>query len=59
MTQTMAKVLMLMLAKLVTESFFSKVLVNGLDYVAKSSANKLDDKMVAALAEALNVKLGD
>jgi len=57
MQAAIAKALMLMLAKLVTEKFFSKVIVQALDYLAKSSANQLDDKMVAAMAEALDIKI--
>jgi len=57
MQAAIAKALMLMLAKLITEKFFSKVIVQALDYLAKSSANQLDDKMVAAMAEALDIKI--
>lgn len=57
MTAALAKILMGLLWKLATETFFSKAIVYGLSALAKETTNDLDDKMVAAVAEALSVKL--
>ena len=46
-----------LVSKLMTEAFVSKALVYALSSVSQSTENKLDDKMVAAVADALNVKL--
>lgn len=41
--------------KLVTEKFFSKVLITVLRYWSDQTANDYDDKVVDAMAEALGV----
>jgi hypothetical protein len=51
------KIIMALFMKLMTESFLAKFLVYCLQSVSKSTNNKLDDKMVVAIAEALAVKL--
>jgi len=43
--------------KLITGALVEKILVYGLDYWAKKTDNKLDDKMVSAIAEALDVEI--
>jgi hypothetical protein len=43
--------------KLLTEAFMSKVTVYLLQYFSQKTNNKVDDKMTAAVAEALGVKL--
>lgn len=45
-----------LLSKLLTEAFLGRALVYSLSSVAKSTANKLDDQIVGAVAEALGVK---
>ena len=55
--QALAKLMMGLLWKLATESFFSKVIVYGLHSLAKETTNALDDKLVAAVAESLSVKV--
>ncbi len=57
LAQALAKLLMGLLWKIATESFFSKVICYGLSALAKQTSNNLDDKMVAAVAEALEVKI--
>jgi len=57
MSSLIAKVFVAMLAKLVTEKFFSKTIVYSLRAIAKSTDNKLDDQIVWAVAEALDVKI--
>lgn len=51
------KVLVGLLVKLVSEKFFSKILVCSLEAWSKQTANEWDDKVVAAMAEALDVPL--
>jgi hypothetical protein len=46
-----------LLLKLVSETFAAKVLTYTLHEVSKKTSNKLDDKIVGAVAEALNVKV--
>jgi hypothetical protein len=43
------------LSKLVTETFAARMIVYSLDAVAEKTTNKLDDKMVAAVADALGI----
>lgn len=57
MAAMVAKIGMGILMKLLTESFASKVLVYGLNQIAKSTNNKVDDQMVGAVADALGVKV--
>jgi hypothetical protein len=47
------------LKRLITETFLSKVAIEILWALAKSSKNTLDDKIVRHVAEALNVKIED
>lgn len=56
MSQVLAKVGIALLAKLVTESFLSKLLIETLRAWAKTSENAWDDKVVDAMAEALGVE---
>ena len=54
--QEMALRLAIALAmKLLTETVIARVLIAFLESWAKSSENKLDDKVVAAIADALGV----
>jgi hypothetical protein len=55
MAAMIAKLGMGILMKLVTEAFASKILVYGLNQIAKSTNNKLDDQMTKAVADALGV----
>lgn len=55
MAEMLAKIGVSLLAKLVTETFLARSLVYTLDAWAKHSENKLDDKVVAAMADALGV----
>lgn len=55
MSQVLAKVGIAILAKLVTETFLAKLLIETLRAWAKSSENQWDDKVVDAMAEALGV----
>lgn len=55
MAAMIAKLGMGILMKLITESFASKILVYGLNQIAKSTNNKLDDQMTKAVADALGV----
>lgn len=43
--------------KLMTETFIAKTIVEIMWSLAKSSKNKLDDKIVGAAAKALNVSV--
>lgn len=55
MTEIMAKVLIAIITKLITESFLAKLLIEILRSWAKTTANQLDDKVVEAMAAALDV----
>lgn len=55
MSQTLAKIAMSMLAKLVSEKFLSHLVVYGVRALANSTPNKLDDLLTSSLAEALGV----
>lgn len=57
MSNLIVKVLVSMLAKLVTERFFAKTTVYSLRALARKTDNKLDDQIVRAAAEALGVPL--
>ena len=57
MGNLVAKALVALLSRLVTEKFFAKVIVQSLNAIAKSTENKLDDEWVKATAEALGVDL--
>lgn len=56
MSQLLAKVAVGMLARLVTERFLGKVVVEGCRALAARTENKFDDKIVEAMAEALGVQ---
>jgi hypothetical protein len=51
----LAIIAMQMLLKVMTETFIAKVTIATLGTWAKSTDNALDDKVVAAMAEALGV----
>lgn len=53
----LAKIGVSMLAKFLTEAFFSKVLIYSLAAWSKKSENDWDDKVVKAMADALGVPL--
>lgn len=55
MGEIAAKLLVAIVAKLMTDTFLSRVLIACLDAWAKKTDNKLDDKVVAAMADALGV----
>lgn len=57
MGSILAKLLVGIGWKLVTEKVFSNMIVYGGQYLAESTSNKLDDKMVKTIADALDVKL--
>ena len=57
MTGLIAGIGVAILKRLVTETFLSKVGVEILWTLAQSSKNKLDDKLVAHAAEALDIPL--
>lgn len=50
-----AKIGIAIIAKLMTETFLARVLIACLSAWSKDTENKLDDKVVAAMAEALGV----
>lgn len=52
-----AKVIVSLLVKTISEKFFSKVLIYSLQAWSKQTANDWDDKVVAAMAEALEVPI--
>ena len=49
----LARIMVALVVKLMTEAFVSKAIVLALSSLAKNSTNTVDDKMVEALAEAL------
>ena len=53
----LAKLAVALVAKLITETFLSRIIIYSLEAWAKTSENKLDDKVVAAMADALGVPL--
>lgn len=56
MSSVLIKILLSVLAKLMTESFFSKMFIMAGHKLALSTTNKLDDAIVKTAAEALEVK---
>jgi hypothetical protein len=56
-TEMLAKVAISLLAKLLTEKFFAKILIASLDTWSKQTANEWDDKVTAAMAEAMDVPI--
>jgi hypothetical protein len=59
MSGLLVKIAGQMLLKLVTETFASKVIVYTVNEVSKKTTNKLDDKIVGAVAEALGVSVSE
>jgi hypothetical protein len=57
MTEMLAKVAISLLAKMITEKFFAKVVIASLDTWSKQTANAWDDQVVKAMAEALDVPI--
>jgi len=57
MTEMLAKVAIALIAKMITEKFFAKVVIASLQTWSKQTANDWDDKVVAAMAEALDVPI--
>lgn len=55
MTDLLAKLAIAMVSKLLTEKFLSKLLVHSLRAWAQQTENSYDDKVVEAMAEALDV----
>ena len=51
------KALIAIVTKLITEKFFSRIIVYSLNYAAKKTTNKLDDKIVISVADALGVEV--
>lgn len=51
----MTDLLLRLLFKLLTESFISKMVIYSLDAWAKTTASDWDDKVVKAMADALDV----
>lgn len=58
MTQTLSKMAMSLLMKLLTEAFISKMIVHGLRALADKTSNELDDAVVTDIASALGVPEG-
>ena len=52
-----AKIAVLLVTKLLTETFLSRLVIYSLAAWAKNSENKLDDKVVQAMADALGVPI--
>lgn len=57
MSGMLAKVAISLLAKMITEKFFAKIVIASLQTWSKQTENELDDKVVAAMAEALDVPI--
>lgn len=55
MQELAAKLLVGLVVKLMSETFLSRVLIHCLKAWADTTDNKLDDKVVLAMAEALGV----
>lgn len=51
------KALMAIFMRLITAKLLGEVIVYAMNYAAKLSENKLDDQLVKAVADALEVKL--
>lgn len=58
MTQTLSKLMMSLLMRLLTEQFISKMIVHGLRALADKTSNELDDAVVSDIAAALSVPEG-
>jgi len=56
MGAAMEKILMNLLWKVLTEKFMAKMIVHGLKLVADNTENKVDDKIVRDIADALSVQ---
>ena len=57
MTEMLAKVAISLLAKMITEKFFAKVVIASLDTWSKQTENEWDNAVVKAMAEALDVPI--
>jgi hypothetical protein len=57
MTEMLAKVAISLLAKMITEKFFAKVVIASLDTWSKQTENEWDNQVVKAMAEALDVPI--
>lgn len=57
MTEMLAKVAISLIAKMITEKFFAKVVVASLDTWSQQTENAWDDKVVKAVAEAFDVPI--
>ena len=55
MTGILAKILWALVSKMLTERFLGTLVVEGLSALSNKTENKFDDRVVKALAEALNV----
>lgn len=55
MTEILAKIAIAIATRLLTEKFLSKLLIQALRAWARQTANSYDDKVVEAMAEALDV----
>lgn len=51
-----AKLAMNVLMKLASEAFIAKMIVHGLRAIVENTENKIDDKVVSDIADALGVK---
>jgi hypothetical protein len=56
MGAAMEKILMSLMWKILTERFAAKMIVHGLHLIADSTANKVDDKIVTDIKDALGVQ---
>lgn len=54
-SEILVKALLSMLSKLVTEEFLARIFMIVFDTLARKSESQLDDKIVAAIADALGV----
>lgn len=59
MPDIILKVVFGLLTKLVTETFIARVAIYSANAWAKTTVNKLDDKVVGAMADAIGVPLDD
>lgn len=55
MAQLLAKIAISLITKLITEKFLARLVIEGLTAWSKTTSNDLDDKVVKAMAEALEV----
>lgn len=56
MSEIAIKILFSLGAKFLTESFVSRIVVHALQAASAKTTNKVDDKMVQDVADALGVK---